>query len=733
MENEGNKYKRIIDQILANREINEDELEQYRNKMIKLDKKLGFVSYFLVMELPENDIDKFDRIKWQSITKITKFKKLSYEAKKGCLMLCGVYGIFEQDLNATERTNRLQDALKEIEPEDLILYSNLKMDFDPEFLTFFEENKNHLGKEEIISIQNNWNKIKAYVEVKSLDNIKKYLEIINTKDDSDSFEVYMKANNIPKEMQQKYRIIYEQMAARVKTSIPTCLGKNENGYSYEILNFNDPRILRFGNEELIKCCQKQGSNGEGSMIYSAIESTARVIMIRDESGKYIAGSLITHQIDKDGKSYVCFDSIEVNAKSAHIKTDDYQVTLRKIEKLKKRGLLVKGDMEEFYNYYNNNRSPTHRPIENTTIYRLLAKLARNNRYIRKIKNRIDITGPIHITSKDLKALETNKKIQDVYMQVCEDMIKADEKKRKQQLENGEITEKEYEHLLMKNGIFTVGRNPISMYLGNLDKLDKKSMEKLPVPQKDRSIYKKAHKKNFLNFLSNASLMSLNATSFLIIAYIILTRDFSLPILGMGTIYASASAFGNWLLNRKKIKGVYTDAKYEQYILMDARNTKEQGTEQKLSFKERKKLQEKLLYNEHPALSDPIEFDKLSPDTQEKLRRLSEVSFNDKKENYNFENKYVVGNLENWGAIFRRENELLILEDILLANPFNSVRNYKKSTEAQKDLLKCLSQLSDKYNVEYQCENPRINRYLKRVIKRHKHIQPRKILDKDFLL
>ena len=516
MVKDGKKYKKIIEQILKNREIDEEKLAQYINKMIKLDKKLGFVSYFLVMELPEEDIDRFDRSEWQSITKITKFPELSYEAKKGCLRLCGIYGIFEQDINAPERISSLKNLLKRLTSEDLCLCSKLKMDFDPEFLKFFEENRDKLDQEEMAIIQDNWNKIKTHVEIKSLDNINRFLEIINNKDSINSFELYMRANNIPEEIQQKYRVIYEQMSARVKTSIPTCEGKNENGYSYEILNFNDPRILRFGNKNLVKCCQKIGSNGEGSMIYSAIESTARVIMIRDELGNYIAGSLITHQIDKDGKSYVCFDSIEVNAKNAHIKADDYQVTLRKIGKLKEKGILAEGDIEELKNYYNNCFTP-YRPIEKNTIYRLLAKFARNNRYIRKIKNLIDATGPIHITNEDIKALETNKKIQEVYMQVCKDMIQEDEKKRKQQLENGEITEEEYEHLLMKNGIFTVGENPVSMYLGNLDKLDKKSKENLPVPQKDRSIYKKAHKKNLLSscfFHHNTSMFSRCGRSFI---------------------------------------------------------------------------------------------------------------------------------------------------------------------------------------------------------------------------
>ena len=219
MVKDGKKYKKIIEQILKNREIDEEKLAQYINKMIKLDKKLGFVSYFLVMELPEEDIDRFDRSEWQSITKITKFPELSYEAKKGCLRLCGIYGIFEQDINAPERISSLKNLLKRLTSEDLCLCSKLKMDFDPEFLKFFEENRDKLDQEEMAIIQDNWNKIKTHVEIKSLDNINRFLEIINNKDSINSFELYMRANNIPEEIQQKYRVIYEQMCKNINTNM----------------------------------------------------------------------------------------------------------------------------------------------------------------------------------------------------------------------------------------------------------------------------------------------------------------------------------------------------------------------------------------------------------------------------------------------------------------------------------------------------------------------------------
>ena len=713
----GKKYQIILEKILNSSEISEMQLSEYIDKISKLEEKIGFASDFLVKELPTQYINTFDRVKWQAITKISRFIELDNEAKKGCLMLCGIFGVFESDQYADKRTDDFKRILKTLTPEDLKKYSGYTMEYDPEFLEFWIENKDKLFTKVLTKIQNNWSRIRKSVEIKSLDHIVDYLDFYEQ--EQDSFNVYMQVNNIPQYLQKKYRVIYEQMEGRTKTSIPTASGINENGYSYEILSFNDPRILRFGNDKLIKCCQKSGGNGEKTMIYSAIESSARVIMIRDELGKYIAGSLITHQIGRDGRSYVCFDSIEVNANKAHITADEYQVTLKRIERLKQDGKLQNGTIEELQEFYNNN-PPKERLITKSKIYQLIAKGAMNVNTLRKIKALIDNDPNYYYISKDdLKALEINKKILDVYRQVCEEMIEADEVKRRKQLEKGEISEEEFLHVLMKNGIFTIGKNPVSMYLGNLNRLDIKSMEQLPVLEKDRSIYRKATKIKARNVITQTSLLGIDTMAITTISYFLLSGNFSSISLGTIMLYLGSSIFCHNLLNRNKYKGVYTDAKYDQRVLKDGRDNDINDEIKTRSFlrimkrtKNKARFQKKLLYDEVPVIANPIEFSALEPEKQNKIKLLvKSLSGKAESKTNRLEDKLVLGNLENWVAFFSKEESAFVLEDVVLPNPMRLSGNENKLTDAQVDLIKYISNLSEHENVRFNCTDNRINRYL----------------------
>ena len=775
--NKGKKYVRAFEEILKDGEIDEKQLLEYSNKISALFEKIGFAPTFLVKELPIECVDSFEISKWQAITKASQFNKLDYESKKGCLMLCGVYGVFENDEDANHRTEifismlqnktqnipkktprnnedltpeqleRIQKKAKKREeriaqiltPEILKTFSGFKMNYDPQFYNFWLniENRKGLTQEQLTEIQNNWDKIRKNVEVKTLDNILKYLEV--SKQNTNSFDVYMQANNIPKHLQEKYSILYEQMSGRTKNSIPSCAGKNKNGYSYEILNFNDPRILRFGEKNLIKCCQKSGGKGESSMIFSAIESSARVIMIRNESGEYIAGSLITHQIGKDGRSHVCFDSIEVSANNANIKAESYQVTLKKIQKLVEHGIIQNGNLEELKEYYRNN--PT-KEKNRKFLYKLLEKADLG--ITRKIKALIDSRDK-EITNKDLKALETNKKILDVYLQASEEMIGKDEEKRKIQLSQGKISEEEYSHLLMKNGFFTIGKNPVSMYLGSLDKLENKSMEQLPALQKDRSIYRKASLKGSLsNILENVALGSLYfmAGSYVVATILTFLLKGGMPIdqFSFNGLFTGAATLANIYFKRKVRQGVFSDARIEQRILKGKPEEKEEIeiTENNIIekirlLKERKDfqkgLQNNLLYDEFPVISNPVKISELNPKEQKKLRRLSEVSLYNRTIDFSDE-KLIIGNLENWAAVFSNKSEEFVLEDILLQNPLILSRNDKKLTDAQNDLLSYISKLAQSRKVIFNCKDKSINRYLSKTIKssnsaiREQSLQPR---------
>lgn len=723
----GNKYTRVIENILKENPVSMEELMEYFEKTSKLIEAVGFASDFLVKELPKEYINVFEKSKWQSITKITKFTGLEYESKKSILKLCGVFGVFENDPNSGKRNENLKEMLQNLNIEDIKKFSGFNMTYDPQFLDFFLKNLNDFSSEKITEIQNRWEEIRKSVEVKSTKNILNYIDLSNKSENQ--FQNYMKVNGISKAYQKKYEVLYRQMAERTKTSMPTLSSKSEKGYTYEILNFNDPRILRFGNDNLIKCCQKLGGNGEGSMINSAIESTSRVLMVSDESGELIAGSLVTHQIGKDGRSHVCFDSIEVNANRARIKADDYNLTLNRIERLKQKGLIKDGTIEELKQYYQNN-PPKERKITKYKMYKLLEKGAKKSRKINKIKIHLDNNPKyFYITGEDIRALEENKKILDVYKQASEDMVIADEKKRMEQLKNGEISKEEYSHLLMKNGLFTIGRNPVSMYLGSLEKLDKKSMEKLPIPQKDRSIYKEGGYNSVEKRLTKVPLIIWGS----MFAGILGMTALGIVGFGMGfgvaAIAASAAIASDKIVKKNKIKGVYSDASKEQRILRDGRK-EEDITKDILSILKRKKLQQKLVYNEVNAISNPVELSKLTLEEKNKLRRLSETNSKGKEIDLSGE-KMVIGNLENWAAIFSNNTGKLVLENVLLPGSMSLHGSNKRLTDAQKDLLDCVCDLAQSRNVEFNCDDKNINKYFEKNVRKRSIIRNRGQNIKEF--
>ena len=74
----GNKYTRVIENILKENPVSMEELIEYFEKTSKLIEAVGFASDFLVKELPKEYINVFEKSKWQSITKITKFTGLEY-------------------------------------------------------------------------------------------------------------------------------------------------------------------------------------------------------------------------------------------------------------------------------------------------------------------------------------------------------------------------------------------------------------------------------------------------------------------------------------------------------------------------------------------------------------------------------------------------------------------------------------------------------------------------------
>lgn len=665
----GKKHVSALDKIFKeDGELSVEDIVKYVSKIIKLIKYHKFASPLLVREIPTEGIEDFKQSVWQQVTKTNLFKDSDYEGKKLVLTLCYVFGVFEDDLESINRLSALINMVQGKKQLDLEKFKGLDMSYEPQFLRFIRENESELSDLNLFEILGTWGKITRCVDIKTPENIQRYMEIHKEKNENE-FETYMEYHNVPESKIAKYRIIYNYMLGRTETSMPTVSGQVDKGYSYEMLKFSDIRVMRFG--ETVKCCQRLGNNAETSMINSAIEATSRVMMITDEKGKPIAGSFVTHKIDKNGRSYVCFDSIEVNASKLPVKAVAYSKTLKRISKMVDKGIIPSASLEDIETYFNNN------PEQN------------------------------HIKEGDIKALRINKKIREAYQAAIQDMIVEDEKRRKNQLIAGEITQEEYEHLLIKNGLITVGRNPVSMYLKDLPKVDKKDKEVLPAIRKDRAIYKKAHKLTITSAIKKMAKGAVNGAiglgTFMLIS--------GLPV--PGTLMAVYGILGKRYLKQNRVGGIYSDATKDQRVFYDGRGNIDYNIHDRDKLKS---LREKLVYSEYDVVSKPIQIANLTEEQRKQYRRLRESAGQaDFTEQEN--DRYVIGNGQNWAATLSREGNELTVHDISMLNSFGFAKKIAKLTDAQLQLLETLEILAEhSESISFECGDKKINRYLSRNIK-----------------
>lgn len=692
--NEGKKSITSLTRIFEeDKEVEISNIEKYSSKIEKLLDTQGFAPSFLVKELSYEQIENFDKNKWASLTKSVDFKNLEYSDKKIVLNLANTFGIFEKDDEASNRLNTLIETLRKYPKENIKKLNEFEPVYKPHFLKFFKENKS-LELEELSQIHKNWDGVENCVDIKTAENVQRYLRVAN--ENKDEFETYMKYNNVFGLHKKKYQELYEMMKGRTKQSLPDVKKTLENGYSYEMLNFTDIGILRFG--EKLDCCQALGGPGETSMINSAIEQTSRAFMVKDEKGKPIAGSFMTHKIGKDGRSYVCFDSIEVSKLKLSIRARDYAKALKKVEKLVRKGEIKSGNLEDIEEFIKNNP-------ENKSVGK-----------------------------KEYECLKTNKKIKDAYKDAIKEIIEEDKKIRDEQLKEGKITKEEHDRLLIKNGIITAGKNPVTMYLGDLPLMPKENMELLPAIQKNKSIYKKAHylggdikeilrAKIAMPVVKAAEILGTMVFASKILDVIKL--QFTFEYLGMATLFLTAGIVGEKILERKKIGGTYTDARKEQRILYDGKeNEIEKEKEKENESFSIDKLREKLTYSMN-SIQKPIKISDLNSEQRKQFRRLREENG---KEEYTKEDddKYVVGNGKNWCATISRDGENITVNEIVTSNkllygPFGGVfdkDDFSKMADNQEELLKCLSGIASCCNqFDIKTENPKLNKYIERMLSR----------------
>ncbi len=668
----GKKHITSLDKIFAEAgELSTGELITYAENVGKFLEHHGFAPPLLVREFPKEYIENFSQAAWAPITKTDYFKKADYDGRKLALTLAGIYGVFESDPEAGSRLSSLVNMLQGKTIEDLEHFNGLEMQYDPQFFRLVKENPELLTTMNLAELQSRWESISRCVDIKTPENIQRYMQISQEKGGNE-FDTYMAYHNVPEDKIRRYKGIYDQMLGRTETSLPTIEGATDKGYSYEMLAFDDIRVPRFG--ETIKCCQRLDSVAETSMINSAIEATSRVIMITDEAGKPVAGSFVTHRMDRDGRSYVCFDSIEVKAAKLPIKAKDYTKTLKKIDKLVKKGILPSSEIDAIEAFREANP---------------------NNKYI---------------SAEEVEALKINKKIREAYQMATEQMIAEDEKKRGEQLARGEITQEEHDRLLIKNGRVTVGRNPVSMYLGDLPQIDKKEQELLPARVRDGSIYRKAHKFTMTDVAKGVGTVAIAASPILAVT--------SGPVVG-----AMFAAYGIWA--NKKLTGkyvhhqTYSDA-FEQRSLYDGRTDKVPAISDPEQIKA---LQQKLVYSQYEVLSpgtqDPARGDlgdvlrvaDLTPEQAKGFRRLrEEAGLGDFTEQD--QDRYVIGNAHNWCATITRDGANLTVGEIAMMNSFGFGRKQAMLADAQVQLMGSLQTLAGRAeSMTFETGDPRIDQYL----------------------
>ena len=689
----GGKHLNSMDKLFEQeQELSFEEVIEYTRKIDKFLDIHNFARPFLAKAFPEETIEDFDQKRWATLTKLQPFKGKSEEELTMALKMAFLYGVFENDEAVQTRIDELGNTMQGKSLADLEMFRNLQMEYNPQFLDFIRNNPQALQGLNLAQIQAKWQAISNCIDIKSPENVQRYLQISEEKNGND-FETYMAYHNVSPSKIEKYRIIYDQMLGRTETSLPTVSGKVDKGFNYEMLDFADINVMRFG--EKVKCCQRLGNVAETSMINSAIEATSRVIMIRDDKGKPVAGSFVTHKIDKDGRSYVCFDSIEVNAAKLPVKAVAFSKTMKRLDKLVKKGVLKDAKLETIEAYFEEHP---------------------DQKDIRK---------------KDLEALRVNQKIKDAYQAAKDDLIREDEIKRTEQVEKGEITAEQKEHLLIKNGLITIGRNPVSMYLGDFEKVDKKDQEMLPALRKDRSIYKKAHKTTALEVTRKILYPVCTATIGLGAAIAVASAPTFIAAASAGTLGAALTegglafgvplggmlsawgTYGNVKLKRKKVNHTYSDA-FEQRVLYDGRENSE--VERIHDRDQLDQLQEKLVYSKYERVSKPIRIAELTPEQRKDFRRLREATgrgdFTEQDQD-----RYIIGNGHNWSAVLTRDGENVTVNDISMLNSFGFGKKQAMLADAQVELMSTLQAIAEKSDgITFETGDKKIDRYLgKRVV------------------
>ncbi len=316
------------------------DLLERDTESIKQWMKVGFLPPAEIIRfIPPEKVSKIIPKIWYKISKVLPSQDDS--SKLGFIELAFCFGVFDRDkveidghlktvdqvTNEERRSGKVNDAQKRLDSLlELIrsgalttefihmMFSGTNLEFDAAFYRFFMENKDEiLGNHDIMAhistIHNDMSRIISENRG-NIPTVEQCLRIIsepnyeNINEGNQRLAKLCSIAGVSQETFEAYQMLYDtQKHRRKENSIPHLKGKN-----YEILSLTDPMTLVIGEGGFSKCCQRLGGAGEECMRHSATSENGRLVVIKDDEGRFIAQSWMW----RNG-NVVCFDSIEANA------------------------------------------------------------------------------------------------------------------------------------------------------------------------------------------------------------------------------------------------------------------------------------------------------------------------------------------------------------------------------------------------------------------------------------
>lgn len=358
--------------------ISESEIMVYSTQQtVRLEKWFaqGFIpSAKLYQKVPEERIEEFEPKTWFKLAREPVFN-ISNESKMALVELAYCFGVFDKEhaevrgkmkdmADVTEeerRSGQVFDFQKRVQAildmvhegklndENLhMMFDGTNMKFDPAFYRFFIDNRDDILANidvmwKIPYIQKAMPRImeKFRGNIPTVEQCERYFSAITLEKIEEGNEKLAELcllAGVPQDTFEGYQELYHQQKQRDKEStIPQLQGKN-----YEILSLTDPETLVIGEGGFSRCCQSLDGAGSECMKHSATSQNGRLVVLRDDEGRFIAQSWMW----RNG-NVVCFDSIEANAieKNTTAEQNEYVDLIRSTYRKMAKDIIAKTEEE----------------------------------------------------------------------------------------------------------------------------------------------------------------------------------------------------------------------------------------------------------------------------------------------------------------------------------------------------------------------------------------------------